>query len=86
MEFNNSVNALTQEEWLMIEMDEFLTSKERSLMLSGERYYRTENDILKRKMFRYENELPVEDETKTNNKLAHGFMHTLIEDKVLSTY
>lgn len=82
MEFNNSVNALTQEEWLRIEMEEFLKSKERALMLSGENYYRTENDILKRKMFRYENEQPVEDETKTNNKLAHGFMHTLVDDKV----
>jgi len=33
-------------------------------------------------MIRYEDESPVEDETKTNNKLAHGIMHTLVDDKV----
>ena len=51
-------------------------------MIKGEKYYKTENDIFNRKMIRYENERPVEDETKTNNKLAHGFMHTLVDDKV----
>lgn len=51
-------------------------------MLKGEKYYRVENDILDRKMYRYEDERPVEDETKTNNKLAHGFMKNLVDDKV----
>ena len=82
MEFNNSVNKLTTEEWLLIEINEFLTSKQRRLMLAGEKYYAVENDILDRKMYRYENEQRIEDETKTNNKLSHGFMHNLVEDKV----
>ena len=80
--FNNSINALTQEEIIKIYIDEFNTSKERSLMTKGENYYKVDNDILDRKMIRYENEQPVLDETKVNNKLAHGFMHTLVDDKV----
>lgn len=80
--FNNSINILTREELIKIHIDEFNASPERQLMLKGEAYYKVENDILKRKMIRFENEQPVEDETKTNNKLAHGFMHSLVDDKV----
>lgn len=82
MIFNNSINALTMEELIKIYIDEFSVSKERRLMLKGENYYKTENDILNRKMMRYEDEKAVEDETKTNNRLAHGFMHNLVDDKV----
>lgn len=82
MIFNNSINELTIEELIKIYIDEFSTSKERRLMIKGENYYKTENDILNRKMLRYEDERAIEDETKTNNKLAHGFMHNLVDDKV----
>jgi len=82
MVFNNSINILTTEEIIKIFIDEFNTSPERQLMIKGEKYYKVENDILERKMIRYEDEQPVVDETKTNNKLAHGFMHTLVDDKV----
>lgn len=82
MQFVNNINELTRPELIKIEIDEFNTSKERQLMIKGENYYRVENDILIRKMYRYENEQPVEDETKTNHKLAHGFMHEFVEDKV----
>lgn len=78
----NDVNILTIPELIKIYIDEFKASKERQLMIKGEKYYKVENDILNRKMYRYENEQPVEDETKANNKLAHGFMHTLVDDKV----
>lgn len=80
--FNNSVNILTKEDIIKIYINEFNTSTERKRMLEGEKYYKVENDILNRRMIRYENEKPVEDETKTNNKLAHGFMHNLVDDKV----
>lgn len=73
---------LTKEELIKIYIDEFNGSKERKLMIKGENYYKVENDILNRKMIRYENEQPIEDETKVNNRLAHGFMHTLVDDKV----
>ncbi len=78
----NDVNILTIPELIKIYIDEFMVSEERQLMLKGEKYYKVKNDILDRKMYRYENEQRVEDETKTNNKLAHGFMHTLVDDKV----
>lgn len=80
--FNNSINILSQEELIKIYIDEFNISKERRLMLKGEKYYKVENDILKRKMIRFEDEKPVEDITKPNNRLAHGFMKNLIDDKV----
>jgi len=79
---NNSVNMLTREELIKIFIDEFNISPQRQLMLAGERYYRTENDILNRKMLRYEDGRWVKDETKANNRLAHGFMRNLVDDKV----
>jgi SPP1 family phage portal protein len=82
MDFINNINELTTEEIIQIYIDEFEASKERKLMIKGDSYYRVENDILNRQMIRYENELPVPDETKTNHKLAHGFMHEFVEDKV----
>lgn len=82
MEFNNVENILTREELIKIYIDEFNISKEREMMIKGDKYYRSENDILNRQMIRYENERPVVDITKTNNKLAHGFMHNLVDDKV----
>lgn len=82
MEFRNDINILTTPELIKIYIDEFEQSEERQLMIKGEKYYRVENDILDRKMYRYENEKPVLDETKPNHKLAHGFMHEFVEDKV----
>jgi SPP1 family phage portal protein len=82
MEFINNVNMLTTPELIKIYIDEFEASEERALMLAGDRYYRVKNDILQRKMYRYENEQKVEDETKPNHKLAHGFMHEFVDDKV----
>lgn len=82
MKFRNDINMLTREDLIKIEIDEFNLSKERQLMIKGEQYYRVENDILDRKMIRYEDEQPVLDETKANNRLAHGFMHNLVDDKI----
>lgn len=78
----NDINILTKEELIKIHIEEFNTSNERKMMLEGEKYYKVENDILNRRMIRYEDERLVVDNTKTNNKLAHGFMHLLVEDKV----
>lgn len=78
----NNINVLTKEEIIKIYVDEFNLSEERKLMIDGEKYYRVKNNILNRQMVRYEDEQPVVDETKVNNKLAHGFMHLLVDDKV----
>lgn len=80
--FDNSINILTKEEIIKIFIDEFNVSKEREMMIKGEKYYKAENDILNRKMLRYEDGRWVEDETKANNRLAHGFMRNLVDDKV----
>lgn len=82
MEFKNDIDILTTPELIKIYIDEFETSAQRQLMLKGEKYYRVENDILDRKMHRYENEQLVIDDTKANHRLAHGFMHEFVEDKV----
>lgn len=82
MEFRNDINMLTRKELIKIYIDEFNSSQEREMMLKGENYYKVENDILNREMYRYENEKPVLDETKPNHKLAHGFLHEFVEDKV----
>ena len=82
MIFNNSIDMLSTVELIKIYIDEFNASKVRRLMIKGQNYYQVENDILNRTMIRYEDDRAIVDETKTNNKLAHGFMHTLIEDKV----
>lgn len=73
---------LTREELIKIYIDEFEVSTERLLMIKGEKYYKAENDILDRAMYRYENERPVVDETKPNHRLSHAFMHQLVEDKI----
>ena len=73
---------LTKKEIIKIFINEFNSSKEREMMIKGEKYYKAENDILNRKMVRYEDEKPVVDETKTNNRLAHSFMRNLVDDKI----
>ena len=82
MEFRNDINMLTREELIKEYINDFELSEERKLMIKGEKYYRVENDILDRKMYRYEDEKPVLDETKANHRLAHGFMYEFVEDKV----
>ena len=82
MEFLNNVNMLTTADIISIYIDEFNVSKERKMMMKGERYYRSDNDIKERQITRWENEEPVIDPTKPNNRLAHGFMHNLVDDKV----
>ncbi len=74
---------LTTEEVIQIFMEEFQSSKERKLMLTGEKYYLADNDIGKRKMYRYdEQQRPVIDSQKPNNRLVHSFMHLFVEDKI----
>jgi len=82
MEFINNINTLTIPELIKIYIDEFDSSGDRKMMMKGERYYKVDNDIQDRKMLRYENGTWVNDEVKTNHRLAHGFMHNLVDDKV----
>ncbi|CEN89559.1 portal protein [[Clostridium] sordellii] len=78
-----SDGSMTTIQWLEEEIQEFINSSNRKLMLTGERYYGVENDILSRKITRPlksggEEELKY----KSNNKLAHGFYKNLVDEKV----
>ncbi|MGL4730341.1 MAG: phage portal protein [Clostridium sp.] len=74
---------ITTIQWLSEEIEEFLSSDDRKLMLTGESYYEVENDILTRKITR-----PVESggeeelKFKANNKLAHAFYKNLVDEKI----
>lgn len=80
--FNNSVSMMSIEEILLTEIEEFSSSDTRDWMLTGDRYYRVENDINKRKITRNTEVGEVEDKSKANNKLAHGFAKNLVDEKV----
>jgi len=82
MKFNNQVNIMTTEEILLAEIEEFNSSDKRSWMITGDKYYKVENDILNRSITRQTEDGEVEDKSKANNKLAHGFAKNLVDEKV----
>lgn len=70
-------------EWLSEEVNEFLSSDSRKLMLTGEQYYEVNNDIFQRKITRPSKRGGEEElKYKANNKLAHAFYKNLIDEKV----
>jgi SPP1 family phage portal protein len=74
--------AMTLEEIIYQEIQEFNVSKERRWMVIGDRYYKVENDINKRQMVRHTEDGDIPDPTKANNKLAHGSVKDLIDEKI----
>lgn len=70
-------------QWLSEEINEFLSSTSRKLMITGEQYYEVNNDIFQRKITRPTsnggNEVL---KYKANNKLAHAFYKNLVDEKV----
>ncbi|MGL4572010.1 MAG: phage portal protein [Clostridium sp.] len=70
-------------QWLTEELNEFLSSNKRKLMLTGDKYYEVDNDIFQRKITR-PTEKGGEEEVKykANNKLAHAFYKNLVDEKV----
>lgn len=79
--FNDSLNILTQEEMIKEYINDFI-GYDLPIMKEGQKYYTNNNDINSRKMYRYEDERAVEDETKPNNRLSHSFMKLLVDEKV----
>lgn len=51
-------------------------------MIEGEKYYYNENDILNKKQYYYRDEVKMEDDTKTNNKIPHNWHKLLVDQKV----
>ena len=69
--FKKDKNRLTEQEIILEYIRDFDTSKERNMMLKGEKYYMGENDIVR----------DVLDDTLATH-LSHSYMYTIIEEKV----
>lgn len=73
---------MTMQDIILLEIKEFNASSKRKLMITGQKYYDVENDILDRQILRYTDEGYEEDKSKANNKLVHAFMKNLVDEKV----
>lgn len=75
-------SAMTNEEIIKQEIDDWLSSQERKDMLAGERYYRNKADILDRKRMTIgDGGALVEAKNLANNKIVHGFLRKLVDQK-----
>lgn len=73
---------LTEEEILKF-INNDKTSKKKRLARVGERYYESEHDILDYRMFYYNQDgVLVEDTTRANVKKCHGFFGELVDQEV----
>lgn len=76
-------NVIGDEEIILHEVTEWEKSTERKLMLDGERYYRNYHDILERKrMLVGEGGVLQEVKNIANNRLVHGFVRKLVDQKI----
>lgn len=65
------------------EVQEWEKSEERRLMLDGERYYQNKHDILDRKRMAVGEAGQLQEVTNiANNKLVHGFVRKLVDQKI----
>jgi SPP1 family phage portal protein len=75
--------AMTLDEIIRQEVQDWLASSERRWMLTGQRYYVGDQDILRRKRMAIgENGELVEVKNLANNKLVHAFVRKLVDQKV----
>lgn len=75
--------ALSLEEIINLEIDEWLTSPLRQLMLTGQTYYQSEPDILQRQRTVIgPGGQPEPAKNVANNKLVHNFVRKLVDQKV----
>jgi len=76
-------SAMSLEQIIKTEIDEWLTSSERKWMLTGQRYYGADHDILNRKRTAIgEGGELIEVDNLANNKLVHAFVRKLVDQKV----
>ncbi|MDD3840770.1 MAG: phage portal protein [Clostridia bacterium] len=80
--FRNDINIMTTEEILYNEIKEFNSSDKRAWMVEGDKYYKVENDIYDRRITRQTENGEITDSSKANNKLAHGFVKNLVDEKI----
>lgn len=75
--------ALSLEEIIILEIEEFKNSEELELMLSGHKYYSGDNDILKKKRMVVGDGGELEEaQNLANNKLVHNFIRKLVDQKI----
>jgi len=75
-------SAMTDEEIIKQEIDDWMSSQERKDMIIGERYYRNKSDILERKRMTIGNGgAMIEATNLANNKIVHGFLRKLVDQK-----
>lgn len=76
-------NVVSDIEIIMQEVQEWESSKLRKLMLDGQRYYENDQDILKRKRMVVGEDGSLEEAKNiANNKLVHGFIRKLVDQKI----
>lgn len=76
-------SAMSIQDIIKNEVNQWQNSNEQKLMLEGERYYRGDADILKRERTVIgENGRPQKAENLANNKLIHNFLRKLVDQKV----
>ncbi|MGG1598047.1 phage portal protein [Paenibacillus naphthalenovorans] len=76
-------SAMSLEEIVKLEVSEWLASDERRWMLTGERYYIGDHDILQRKRTAIgEGGELIEVTNLANNRLVHAYMRKLVDQKV----
>lgn len=74
-------NSLTDNKVVLM-INDFSSSDKRNWMTIGEKYYKVENDIFKRKITRTVKGTEVEETYKANNKLAHSKYKNMVDEKV----
>ncbi|GAA0122239.1 phage portal protein [Clostridium faecium] len=80
---NGTNSVMTLEEIIQEEIKEWYSSKERRLMLDGQKYYKGDADILNRKRMAIGEDGELEEVTNlANNKLIHNFVRKLVDQKV----
>jgi SPP1 family phage portal protein len=78
-----AASAMSTVEIILQEINDWQSSPRRKLMLIGQRYYEMENDILQRKRYTIgEGGAQIEAINLANNKLPHGFVRKLVDQKV----
>lgn len=76
-------NVIGDEEIILLEIQEWEKDPMRQMMLDGQRYYENKHDILERKrMLVGEGGVLQEAKNIANNKLVHGFVRKLVDQKV----
>lgn len=78
-----AASAMSTEEIILQEISDWQSGSLRKLMLTGQQYYELNNDILSRKRLTIgEGGALIEANNLANNKLPHGFVRKLVDQKV----